>query len=687
MIIFGLMLYHNFMRLLNSCRGFLLVIFFIYGCSESTSHKNKKAGVSGSQRIQNLTIQTSFPDNIIEVPLDSAFVKGIAIPSHQDHINITFDLLNPGGKPVEYFYKILYQNESYKHAEYLTSVAQQKTINLRANQNFYGSWPDPGIGFKPVGELKAGQSISIRDSIRVLGNPLNLEKYFGKDLTPVSFTQEAYAGAIDFIRNSPEWFAQVKLKAKKLDIPVDEQLKKDATWALQQKQDKGLVNNRWKLNPRMGDYSLLIVLTTRESLNNIPEYAIDISKSGTDNQRVNPYYYYLHSKHGLFNLWTSLNKVAFTAKATFSGEQGLYRKEEKKNNCRGTNLSESCNSSDQLYVNAQFEPYAHAAVSGFKLNNIPLAYDVAHANYTREMYDTNSLKYKSAERVKTPVEFEECACINSCYDSIKNSIIIANQGSRGGHFRKQNAGIIGRVGFTYGKYTARIKYPEIMSEDHIWNGLTCAFWLLSHSQENWNMRSTCDSLGYIPKDQGPERLPRVSYSEIDIEILKTASYWPRTSYGPASPYPPLPGNPEDEIMVAATNWDLACADPYNYIIGAQSRLSNLGNFTHHRWDSDYKALTSKNRALHDDIMGRIYYFQIDWQPNRIIYRMGPSKDELRVFCVMDSSITTIPDNQMVPVISQEFHNSDWWDPAIFEQNNIPFPLNDLVGRVYEVTVE
>jgi hypothetical protein len=85
--------------------------------------------------------------------------------------------------------------------------------------------------------------------------------------------------------------------------------------------------------------------------------------------------------------------------------------------------------------------------------------------------------------------------------------------------------------------------------------------------------------------------------------------------------------------------------------------------------------------------GEYYYFQIDWQPERIIWRIGPSTDKLRVAGYVDSRVTSIPNNQMLMIISQEFHNTRWWVGSTYSQDNIPFPKNDIIGEILEVTIE
>jgi hypothetical protein len=140
--------------------------------------------------------------------------------------------------------------------------------------------------------------------------------------------------------------------------------------------------------------------------------------------------------------------------------------------------------------------------------------------------------------------------------------------------------------------------------------------------------------------------------------------------------------------VACTNWDLACPDPPHFAIGCHDVLYNGQAFAAHRWDRDYRAVTQKSIEADDALFGpNGYWFEITWRPEEIIWRIGPSPEELRVVGYMNSSMTSVPNTPMSLVISQEFHNTRWWPGSPYEQGCVPFPSKDLVGRVFEVRVE
>jgi hypothetical protein len=141
-------------------------------------------------------------------------------------------------------------------------------------------------------------------------------------------------------------------------------------------------------------------------------------------------------------------------------------------------------------------------------------------------------------------------------------------------------------------------------------------------------------------------------------------------------------------MVTYTNWDLACKDVKRYTVGADSIPYKGRYYGIHRWDDVYMALTGKDAEDDDSLFGReYYYFEIEWKPKEIIWRIGPEKDRMKVIGYMNDSVTSIPNNQMVLAITKEFHYSRWWPHLPLLQEGIPFPSKDITAEVYDITIE
>jgi hypothetical protein len=85
--------------------------------------------------------------------------------------------------------------------------------------------------------------------------------------------------------------------------------------------------------------------------------------------------------------------------------------------------------------------------------------------------------------------------------------------------------------------------------------------------------------------------------------------------------------------------------------------------------------------------GEYYYFQLEWSPTEIIWRVGPEKNKLRLVGYMNDKVTTIPNNQMLATITQEYHFSKWWPKSPFNQEDVPFPAEDLNGMLYSLEIE
>jgi hypothetical protein len=141
-------------------------------------------------------------------------------------------------------------------------------------------------------------------------------------------------------------------------------------------------------------------------------------------------------------------------------------------------------------------------------------------------------------------------------------------------------------------------------------------------------------------------------------------------------------------MVTCTNWDMACHQPKNFSFGANEFNVDGSNYLFHRWNFFYRAISTKIPFKHNEMFDKpYYYFEIEWLPEKIIWKIGAEKDKLQTICVMDKDITSIPNNQMILMFTQEWHNEEWWPTAPYKQNFIPFPKKDIIGEILEIEIE
>ncbi|MEQ8907874.1 MAG: hypothetical protein RIC95_01665 [Vicingaceae bacterium] len=734
----------------------LTAIFF---CLAITSCNKKHNSNSGTFEL--FTKRTSSNGTLnYQVSTSQAIEKGLRIPSwdeaaEKSHFHFQFDFENNGKVDQKFYYKIFYQNKSYKLDEF--NAGALKGYNTASANNFYGSWQDTKLGFKELGFLKPGKSKSVVDSFAVVGNPRNEYKYYGlprtDNITPqliaskilhIKRTPEWYQSIVDKapankvsaeqqlfldalwaindslkgnpkelyiqdttlkaiekeIRNNNDWFVEIIKKSKERGLSIEEQLEEDVTWAYGQRFPRKQIfqNNRFKRNPRMGEYEFMLVIVSEEELKKLPLSAKQIDMK--DEKRggfLNPFYYFKSTEFqadGVNRLVLSTNNKLI-AKTKMDVAKGVYINpmEFREPDVSTDYYSEKVANTKELFLKADFEQYFHNINYDYILRNVPIAEDVVK-NYDVEKYQENKKNHPLDSREQTHPINPVYPGKTVSYDSSKKAIVITNPGNKGKkleQFRKQNVGAKTRVGLTYGKFTGHIKFPKLINQENIWNGVTCAYWLFSEETSPWNVRNVCEEEGYLPKGAkkgSNRRLDRTSYSEIDIEIVKTSKYWPQSSYGGADDYPIDDPENNHNLIVATTNWDLACPDPDNFHQGiVPVKYSEDQEFGYHRWDYWYQAVTSKYEYPHDKTVGDELFYQIEWKPTEIIWRIGPSKDKLHVVGYLNDEYSKIPDNQMVAIVTQEFHYSLWWPLSPFDQNNIPYPLSDINGYIYSIEIE
>lgn len=593
------------------------------------------------------------PENTLFLDYRDAIHQGFIIPTERQvdggFFIMEFQIQNLGKIPQKFHYKVYYQNESYKFPE--QDPADTNHQHPNAWENFYGSWENPGIGFVETPEIpNDGEFHRVTSRFRILGNPRNERRYFN-----------------------------------------------------------GTVNERYKRNPRVGEYGFLLVVTTGQNIsqNLIAEDVVNIGKE-TASGFVHPWFYFLHGA-GKTIPNTVIQKSPLNLKVVAKPDPGagIYLNpiafSQETSNQYATQL---CGQTPELHATAAYEQFIHYVDPSTKLNNIPVINDILNSNYSRLDYNWNKRFYRKEELIATTSHTSSQPCQTVISDPENHKIIMKNPRSTFGDWKKENVGVITRHGLIFGKYTVKCKLTELLNKQNMWNGLTNAIWLITQSQEEWNYRRDCTREGYMATywgGQQDKRVKNVGYSEIDFEILKTVPYCPSWVLPPAYnhgiddqynlnnwnvPFPEEVLTDDDKIMVSCTNWDMACWQPADFRDGCTPIRYEGKTFWAHRWDKSYRALTQKTPERDDELFASpYYYFQIDWQPDKIIWRIGPSKDKMRVVGYQDDKVTSIPNNQMLLIITQEFHNTKWWVGSAYSQDNVPFPGADYVGEIYELTIE
>ena len=619
----------------------------------------------------------NFPEGdvvCLDMDLQGVVNKGIAIPSErQNDAGFVFSFKGKKGQ----YYKIYYQNESYKFDD----------DSEFGTENFYGSWEDVGVGFKRVEEDGI-----VADTFRIVGNPRDERKYYGADLSKNPFNDEAMLSYIDKMKKSPKQMELIKSKTEKNGNSIEKQLALDAMWLINANKNKGGCNHRWKRNPRVGAYSfMLVVCDDEKALETLDERVVDISKTDENGKFLNPYAYFSKG-HRHVNVVKSPRMLK--TRAIITPEAGVFIDELKvKTDDYSVVESEKIGTSEKLYENALFEQFMCQVSRQFTLRNIPVIKDVVSDDdpYTMAEYEANKTRFDSSElKHDHPVESRQLGTTIRL-DEDKNGLVLINPGNDDiENLKKESTGVRTRVGFTYGKFRGKIKFPMMLNDENIWNGLTNAFWLLNQDNHAWNNRRPSKS-GYINRSdnsENPKRLTDYFYSEIDIEIVKASKYWPANYYAIEDRDKKTEdGTKNNEVMYACTNWDLASTDPRKFKWGVSTISYDGREYEAMRWTNLYKALTLKSPISNEVFKNDYYYYEIEWRPTEIIWRIGPTPDDMRVVGYMNDECTSIPNNQMICIMTQEYHYSEWWQPVVFWQGLIPYNKTDIKGEIFEIAVE
>lgn len=671
---------------------FFIAIISLYSCKKN----NADFEVSDFAPINNF--QTNLDSlKTIELDYTDAIDSGFIIPTvrqvSEGVFKFEFSIKNNSKEPQIYYYKIYYQNETYKFSE--QNCGDDKQL---MSENFYGSWENTDIGFIKTEIIPNDNEFhKIKGEYRIVGNPRNEKLYYGdksRFSSSLKPSDSRIKEKINEISNNPDWYKSIQEKAKTNNVSVERQLELDAIFILEsQPQSGGEYNNRWKRNPRVGLYSMMLAVTTTENIKNniIPNYIQNINLQN-NSVFVNPYVSLTEISSNQNNIVLCKKSNVLKVVAHPDLGKGIYINISafKNKNFDTTYFNSNCGYNYRMYKNAVFAQYMHSLKDDVLLNNIPVTADIFSEKYSIKDYADNVKEYYN-KRVTMPVQVTKCPCETVNSDSISHSITVRNPASKPGENKKESVGVITRHGFTYGKYRAKVKLTRLLNDKYVWNGITDAIWLIYESNDDWNKRRICVGDGFQPtyySGKKDKRVPAISYSEIDFEILKASHRWPATSYSNVNDRPKDDPTMKDKIMVTCTNWDMACWEPKNFGVGVNSLDYDNQTFYLHRWDHWYNAVTLKNPQPEAELFNSdFYYFEIDWLPTEIIWKIGPSKDKMRVVGYMNNTVTSIPNNQMLMIFTQEFHITKWWPEAPFAQDNIPFPAKDYVGHIYELEIE
>lgn len=441
----------------------------------------------------------------------------------------------------------------------------------------------------------------------------------------------------------------------------------------------------WGRNPRVGAYSLLVVAVPERSMRKhaIDRAVIDLRAKGPHGY-IEPYWYWTCGP-GSTHPGAIVKVVPDVVRLFMEVDLSLGVK-----GCSG----------DGGHLNS----FIHHIDTSAHFENVPVIADMSMAGYTPAMFDS-VLCFTPVDRlVHTTPSVPENPCTGLRYDTADACLRILNPAASPDRMRKENVGVRTRTALTYGRFRVHCELAPLLNDSDLWNGLTNAIWLIGTNAHGVTRRP-CEGgyHAYGGDGDGPARRSTSVYAEIDFEIMKGMPWCPERAFPPIYPQqvadpndrsawrrvlPPEVRDQRGNVAVGCTNWDLACPDPPAFDQGCHDVMLDGRVFTAHRWDWDHRAVIQKSMEPDDVLFGpEGYWFEIDWRPDEIFWRIGPSPEEMRVVGYMNSSMTSVPDVPMWLVISQEFHSTRWWPGSPYDQAGIPFPAKDLIGRVFSITVD
>jgi hypothetical protein len=443
----------------------------------------------------------------------------------------------------------------------------------------------------------------------------------------------------------------------------------------------------------------MLVVLSRSDLKKLPSHQIMLSNRDDFGSYVNPFAYF-EIEHGTCSptIQRIISGRRLKVFANYQPGNGIYIPEPNDSLPNRNFYSQNCGDSEYLYRNAPFQQFFSDVDKENSLRNTPVIMDVLSPSFTFDYYNKLKRQYSDSPNAKLgPIKNSDCACKNVRSKLKGNNIELVNVGNEGSSSpRKENIGVQGRIGMTYGKWVAKVKFPNVANTNQVWTGITNVFRLISQSPNSgWNQRRLCDHpLAYIPYNanevEGSSlfRNGTIGYSRIDLEIVCASKRWPVETSSVSNTNENQDKNGDVGIMAVCSNWDLACHEPSDFFTGIKTSLIDGLAFEHFRANDWQKQLVSKVPVEFSEFSSYdFYYFEIEWLPSKIIWRIGRKRDHMKVICIMDDSMTSIPNNQMVPVIAQEWQRTAAWNLSLFPQEFIPFPKEDFTGEVMELWVE
>ncbi len=616
---------------------------------------------------------------VMEMDLDAGPFRGIRLPSARKPVGkqtfqFAFKAQNTSNRARRVAYKIYYQNDSYRHPETVIDETGREIYNTKSSENFYGSWVSDSLeGFRKTAPISANEQIVIQDEVTILGNPLNERTYFDGNPIDQRFREIDIQEAVAEISLQPNLLSDALYRSDSAQVDTLKALRKAAIQTLLSKKADYLENQRWQRNPRVGCYRFMLVAGDAESIAMLPNTIRNMGIEDPELRvRINPFYFFRYGGGSIDALSSGItvleSQKVLKTYAVLSASHGIYYNYFDFDSIPAE-FNTVCSSTDELYMLAHFEQHVDRWHTPLPIGNIDEAANVGGMSYPLKQYLSN---VKSGKRIlDTLFTPEQRPCENIYYYPLSESIGLQNPGNAKRPFAKRNAGVQGRVGFAYGRYRARIRFPEMLSKEGVWNGLTYAYALVNQSENR----------GGIKTNETAARKPL-----IELEITKDSKLWPGAidaGLDTANYHPE-----KDHNLIVAGILSAGAGNIKDE--SDRKALSAKGRdrtYLIYRPETAPERLVQKSERPAARTAGQTYYYEIEWKPESVSWKMGPSPGQMEEVGYVNVAVSAIPNQQMVPLIRQEFQPTGERPFAPFAQRHIPYPSMPINGLVYEIVIE
>lgn len=617
--------------------------------------------VKGNPITQNFSTITSYSkfgeDKEFEINYQSQHFR---IPSNeldqQDlFFKFEFELQNQTFND-KLYYVIFYQNETYKH-----SSTVDCELVFKSGENFYGSWGyQEGInsGLREI-NVTPFSTETHEGYFRIRGNPRNEQLYFSGTNTQYENWQDQPTGNED--------------------------------WRM----------NRWGRVPRMGDYKFILIVTSNKDFFDDKQFLVDVTKPYVHNNNsafISPFQWqYIASRaNSNADLNTFLNNTSIIescTQLTLKAKPDLSTPLKKNSHpISPFEVRTNANSANQVVV--QTVPI----LKGFD-DFTQLEY-----NWNTHFYDPKFTREEEFIDVLVDSDPEQDNSFISTNSSGDSEIHIVNPKSTScTDPHREHAGI-NYHRLKYGKFRGEIKFPNMFTKHNIWKGINNTYWLSRNTggfivgqdcmnSENSHHESDIEFFPY--SENGNNYYPSGINNDYDYDPQKQLDVNKWDTH-------PKEGG---KSALVISNFDYNCTNLKDPIPLGNTIITNFEgkNFAIRRDEiktvivdvNDFSLVPLVENSFFDHPV----YYEIEWKPTEIIYRIGDSWSNLTTVGYFNSDFTLIPNIPMSLIIAQHqlstFDNPDTPEDESGQPNNfnahhhkfIPLWNEDIIGRVINFSVE